>query len=87
MTLTACPHVPGLLDVSPGSTHVPCARRARYGLSALDDEGLLKMAAFPMEPPPAKMLIASVDLGCSEKILYRFDVVCSERVLSSQGET
>ncbi|KAJ2932819.1 hypothetical protein H1R20_g4271, partial [Candolleomyces eurysporus] len=45
-----------------------------YALSALDDEGLLtrlgrKMADFPMEPPLAKMLIASVELGCSEEIL------------------
>lgn len=45
-----------------------------YALSALDDEGLLtrlgrKMADFPMEPQMAKMLIASVDLGCSEEIL------------------
>ena len=73
-TLTACPHVSGLLYVSPGPIHVPCARRARYALSALDDEGLLtrlgrKMADVPMEPPLAKMLIASVDLGCSEEIL------------------
>ena len=79
--LTACPHVPGLPDVSPGPlyvspgpTHVPCERRARFALSALDDEGLLtrlgrKMADFPMEPPAAKMLIASVDLGCSEEIM------------------
>jgi len=45
-----------------------------YALSALDDEGLLtrlgrKMADFPMVPPLAKMLIASVDLGCSEEML------------------
>ncbi|KAM6490757.1 P-loop containing nucleoside triphosphate hydrolase protein [Amanita muscaria] len=45
-----------------------------YALSALDDEGLLtrlgrKMADFPMEPPLAKMLITSVDMGCSEEIL------------------
>jgi ATP-dependent RNA helicase DHX8/PRP22 len=45
-----------------------------YALSALDDEGLLtrlgrKMAEFPLEPPLAKMLIQSVDLGCSEEIL------------------
>jgi len=45
-----------------------------YALSALDDEGLLtrlgrKMADFPMEPAPAKTLIASVELGCSEEIL------------------
>ena len=59
--------------MSPGPIHVPCARRARYPLSALDDEGLFtrlrrKMADFPMEPPLAKMLIASVDLRCSEEI-------------------
>ncbi|CAG8516918.1 8130_t:CDS:10 [Ambispora gerdemannii] len=45
-----------------------------YALSALDDEGLLtklgrKMAEFPLEPPLSKMLIESVDLGCSEEIL------------------
>ncbi|KAI6019101.1 P-loop containing nucleoside triphosphate hydrolase protein [Pisolithus marmoratus] len=45
-----------------------------YALSALDDKGLLthlgcKMADFPMEPPLAKMLIASIELGCSEEIL------------------
>ncbi|KAJ3033448.1 DEAH-box ATP-dependent RNA helicase prp22, partial [Rhizophlyctis rosea] len=45
-----------------------------YQLGALDTEGLLtrmgrKMAEFPLEPTLAKMLIASVDLGCSEEIL------------------
>lgn len=45
-----------------------------YALSALDDEGLLtrlgrKMADFPMEPSLAKVLIASVDMGCSDEIL------------------
>ncbi|KAK9768112.1 DEAH-box ATP-dependent RNA helicase prp22 [Basidiobolus ranarum] len=45
-----------------------------YALSALDNEGLLtrlgrKMAEFPLDPPLAKMLIMSVDLGCSEEIL------------------
>ncbi|EED22136.1 RNA helicase-like splicing factor (HRH1), putative [Talaromyces stipitatus ATCC 10500] len=45
-----------------------------YALSALDDEGLLtrlgrKMADFPMEPSLAKVLLASVDMGCSEEIL------------------
>ena len=28
-----------------------------------------KMAEFPLSPPVSKMLIASVDLGCSEEIL------------------
>eukprot|EP00271_Cylindrocystis_brebissonii_P004980 TRINITY_DN16937_c0_g1_i1.p1 TRINITY_DN16937_c0_g1~~TRINITY_DN16937_c0_g1_i1.p1 ORF type:complete len:1286 (+),score=225.88 TRINITY_DN16937_c0_g1_i1:549-3860(+) len=45
-----------------------------YNLGALDEEGLLtklgrKMAEFPLEPPLSKMLIASVDLGCSDEIL------------------
>merc|ERR1712159_458791 len=45
-----------------------------YALSALDDEGLLtrlgrKMAEFPLEPNLAKMLLTSVDLGCSDEIV------------------
>lgn len=45
-----------------------------FALGALDDEGLLtrlgrKMADFPIEPQMAKMLIASVDYGCSEEML------------------
>ena len=43
-------------------------------LSALDDEGLLtrlgrRMAEFPLEPNLSKMLIMSVNLGCSDEIL------------------
>ncbi|XP_052183273.1 probable pre-mRNA-splicing factor ATP-dependent RNA helicase DEAH5 [Diospyros lotus] len=45
-----------------------------YSLGGLDEEGLLtklgrKMAEFPLEPPLSKMLLASVDLGCSDEIL------------------
>ncbi|KAK3940322.1 ATP-dependent RNA helicase [Diplogelasinospora grovesii] len=45
-----------------------------YALAALDDEGLLtrlgrKMADFPMEPSLAKVLIASVDKGCSDEMV------------------
>ncbi|XP_050236941.1 probable pre-mRNA-splicing factor ATP-dependent RNA helicase DEAH5 isoform X2 [Mercurialis annua] len=45
-----------------------------YNLGALDEEGLLtklgrKMADFPLDPPLSKMLLASVDLGCSDEIL------------------
>ncbi|KAK9905350.1 hypothetical protein M0R45_000285 [Rubus argutus] len=45
-----------------------------YSLGALDEEGLLtklgrKMAEFPLEPPLSKMLLASVDLGCSDEVL------------------
>lgn len=61
------------MDPPPAQTLLT-ALEALYALSALDDEGLLtrlgrKMADFPMEPPLAKMLIASVELGCSEEIL------------------
>ncbi|EMS49798.1 putative pre-mRNA-splicing factor ATP-dependent RNA helicase [Triticum urartu] len=47
-----------------------------YSLGALDEEGLLtklgrKMAEFPQEPPLSKMLLASVDLGCSDEIVRR----------------
>ncbi|KAK3353274.1 ATP-dependent RNA helicase DHX8 [Lasiosphaeria hispida] len=45
-----------------------------YALAALDDEGLLtrlgrKMADFPMEPSLAKVLIASVEKGCSDEMI------------------
>jgi ATP-dependent RNA helicase DHX8/PRP22 len=61
------------MDPPPQQTMITALEQL-YALSALDDEGLLtrlgrKMADFPMEPPLAKMLIASVDLGCSEEIL------------------
>jgi len=45
-----------------------------YALGALDDEGLLtrqgrKMADFPMEPSLSKVLIASIDKGCSDEMV------------------
>ncbi|KAL2153538.1 hypothetical protein VTH82DRAFT_4693 [Thermothelomyces myriococcoides] len=45
-----------------------------YALGALDDEGLLtrqgrKMADFPMEPSLSKVLIASVEKGCSDEMI------------------
>ena len=44
-----------------------------YALGALDEDGMLtklglKMAEFPLEPPLSKMLLTSVDLGCSDEI-------------------
>lgn len=61
------------MDPPPAQTLLTALEQL-YALSALDDEGLLtrlgrKMADFPMEPPLAKMLIASVELGCSEEAL------------------
>ena len=45
-----------------------------YALGALNDMGELtklgrKMAEFPLEPNLSKMLLLSVDLGCSDEIL------------------
>eukprot|EP01128_Nolandella_sp_AFSM9_P011983 TRINITY_DN8863_c0_g1_i1.p1 TRINITY_DN8863_c0_g1~~TRINITY_DN8863_c0_g1_i1.p1 ORF type:complete len:585 (-),score=114.99 TRINITY_DN8863_c0_g1_i1:115-1731(-) len=56
-----------------------------YSLSALDDEGLLtrigrKMAEFPLDPPLAKMLLASVDLGCSDEVLTIVSMLSVEQV-------
>ena len=61
------------MDPPPTNTMLT-ALEELYALSALDDEGLLtrlgrKMADFPMEPALAKVLIVSVDHGCSEEIL------------------
>ncbi|MCJ1482136.1 DEAH-box ATP-dependent RNA helicase prp22 [Schaereria dolodes] len=61
------------MDPPPTNTMLT-ALEELYALSALDDEGLLtrlgrKMADFPMQPPLAKVLIASVDMGCSDEIL------------------
>ncbi|EEQ30744.1 ATP-dependent RNA helicase DHX8 [Microsporum canis CBS 113480] len=61
------------MDPPPTNTMLT-ALEELYALSALDDEGLLtrlgrKMADFPMDPGLAKVLIASVDMGCSEEVL------------------
>lgn len=61
------------MDPPPVATLVG-ALETLFALGALDEEGLLsrlgrKMAEFPLEPNLSKMLILSVDLGCSEEIL------------------
>ncbi|KAL8723546.1 MAG: hypothetical protein Q9225_000181 [Loekoesia sp. 1 TL-2023] len=61
------------MDPPPPNTMLT-ALEELYALSALDDEGLLtrlgrKMADFPMEPALAKVLIFSVDMGCSDEML------------------
>ena len=48
------------------------AMETLYNLGALDDDGFLtrlgrQMAEFPLEPPLAKMLIYSSEIGCSEE--------------------
>ncbi|TKY47790.1 pre-mRNA-splicing factor ATP-dependent RNA helicase [Spatholobus suberectus] len=59
---------------SPSPQAFISAMEQLYSLGALDEEGLLtklgrKMAEFPLDPPLSKMLLASVDLGCSDEIL------------------
>jgi ATP-dependent RNA helicase DHX8/PRP22 len=61
------------MDPPPTNTMLT-ALEELYALSALDDEGLLtrlgrKMADFPMEPALAKVLIMSVEFGCSDELL------------------
>jgi ATP-dependent RNA helicase DHX8/PRP22 len=61
------------MDPPPAQTLVS-AMENLWVLGALDEEGLLtrlgrRMAEFPLEPPLSKVLIASVDLGCSEEAL------------------
>ena len=61
------------MDPPPVATMVQ-AMEGLYALGALDEEGLLtrlgrKMAEFPLEPNLSKMLLLSVDLGCSDEIL------------------
>ncbi|KAL9181096.1 hypothetical protein ACHAXT_009901 [Thalassiosira profunda] len=61
------------MDPPPVATLVG-AMEGLNALGALDEEGLLtrlgrKMAEFPLEPNLSKMLLLSVDLGCSDEIL------------------
>ncbi|KAK1325862.1 putative pre-mRNA-splicing factor ATP-dependent RNA helicase [Acorus calamus] len=56
-----------------------------YSLGALDEEGLLtklgrKMAEFPLEPPLSKMLLASVDLGCSDEVLTIIAMIQTQNI-------
>eukprot|EP00002_Diphylleia_rotans_P022935 TRINITY_DN4502_c0_g1_i1.p1 TRINITY_DN4502_c0_g1~~TRINITY_DN4502_c0_g1_i1.p1 ORF type:complete len:1132 (+),score=246.53 TRINITY_DN4502_c0_g1_i1:49-3444(+) len=72
------------MDPPPVQTLITALEKL-YALSALDDEGLLtrlgrKMAEFPLEPPLSKMLIASVDLGCSEEMLTIVAMLSVENV-------
>ncbi|CDF38530.1 Putative ATP-dependent RNA helicase DHX8 [Chondrus crispus] len=58
----------------PPAPYLISAMERLYSLGALDEEGLLTrlgrtMSQFPLDPMLSKMLLASVDLGCSEEIL------------------
>ena len=72
------------MDPPPPATLV-AALEQLYNLGALDDEGLLtklgrKMAEFPLDPPLSKMLIASVDLGCSEEVLTIIGMISAQNI-------
>ncbi|KAJ1609510.1 putative pre-mRNA splicing factor ATP-dependent RNA helicase [Cryptosporidium canis] len=58
----------------PPTTTLFIALETLFELGALDEEGLLtrlgrKMAELPMEPKLSKMVLSSVDLGCSDEII------------------
>lgn len=72
------------MDPPPAATLVTALEQL-YNLGALDEEGLLtklgrKMAEFPLEPPMSKVLIASVDLGCSEEILTILAMLSAQNI-------
>ncbi|KAG2125289.1 P-loop containing nucleoside triphosphate hydrolase protein [Suillus cothurnatus] len=79
------------MDPLPAQTMLT-ALESLYALSALDNEGLLtrlgrKMADFPMEPPLAKILIASVEFGtnfsnpwCYENFIQARSMWCAQDI-------
>ena len=72
------------MDPPPPQTLVTALEQL-YNLGALDEEGLLtklgrKMAEFPLDPPVSKMLIASVDLGCSEEIVTIIGMLSAQNI-------
>lgn len=74
----------GFMDPPPVQTLI-MALSSLYALSALDDDGLLtrlgrKMAEFPLDPNLGKMLIASVDLGCTVEVLTIVAMLSVEEV-------
>lgn len=57
----------------------------------MDEEGLLtrlgrKMAEFPLEPPMSKVLIASVDLGCSDEVLTILAMLSAQNIFHRPRE-
>ena len=83
LTLALCPSF--FLSSSPVPQTLVSALEQLYNLGALDEEGLLtrlgrKMAEFPLDPPVSKMLIASVDLGCSEEVLTIIGMLSAQNI-------
>ncbi|KAK2080151.1 hypothetical protein QBZ16_000004 [Prototheca wickerhamii] len=72
------------MDPPPAQTLIS-ALEMLYNLGALDEEGMLtrlgrRMAEFPLDPPVAKMLIASVDLGCSEEVVTIIGMLSAQNI-------
>lgn len=69
----------------PPRPHLIAAMESLYSLGALDEEGLLTrlgrtMAEFPLEPMQGKMLLASVELGCSDEVLTIVSMLSAQTV-------
>lgn len=67
------------------------ALESLYGLGALDEEGLLtrlgrKMAEFPLEPQLSKLLLAAVDLRCSDEALTVVAMLSVEQIFHRPKE-
>ena len=78
------------MDAPPPATLVTALEQL-YNLGALDEEGLLtrlgrKMAEFPLEPQMSKMLIASVDIGCSDEILTIVAMLSAQNIFHRPKE-
>lgn len=78
------------MDPPPPQTLVTALEQL-YNLGALDEEGLLtklgrKMAEFPLDPPVSKMLIASVDLGCSEEVVTIIGMLSAQNIFHRPRE-
>uniref|UniRef100_A0AC35TR15 RNA helicase n=1 Tax=Rhabditophanes sp. KR3021 TaxID=114890 RepID=A0AC35TR15_9BILA len=70
---------------APAGESMLVALRTLHDLSALDNDGLLsilgrRMAEFPLEPSLSKLLIMSVDLGCSDDILTIVSMISVQNV-------
>jgi len=72
------------MDPPPAQTLIHSLEQL-YNLGALDEEGLLtrlgrRMAEFPLEPALSKILIASVDLNCSEEVLTIIAMLSAQNI-------
>ena len=72
------------MDPPPVQTLIT-ALESLFHLGALDNEGLLtrigrKMSEFPLEPAMSKVLLISVEMGCSEELLTIIAMLTAQNV-------